>query len=57
MRKMAGMTSKRRESIKAWLTLAVATLVVCAVMAGLALPIVLCGGDPAAQQTAVTAVV
>ena len=46
------MTSKKKESVKAWLTLAIAALAVAVVMAGLTLPIVLCGGDPAAQQAA-----
>ena len=49
---MVGMTSKKKEAVKSWLTLAIAALAVAVVMAGLALPIVLCGGDPAAQQTA-----
>ena len=46
------MKKQRTSTMKAWLTLGVAALAVCVVMAGLALPIFLCGGDPAAQQAA-----
>ena len=53
---MAGRMSIKKEALKAWLTLAIAALLVAVVMAGMALPFALCGGEPEAQQEAVTAV-